>query len=169
MLYTPVMIPHIENASNLTDYSLWFWSLESKQLFKTIEQNQNFSNKRKNPVRFTMWIFGIFSFNFLFSLPLCIKEHVPHPHMIYYKNLKAKVLSWLGALKAHPEKSQLEKPWDSCGGMAAIWKGTALADSSIKSLISVPPWIHHCLTSLTEGTTGPQLCNFFLTMASVCV
>jgi len=31
-----------------------------KQLFKIIELNQNFNNKTKNPVRFTMGIFCIF-------------------------------------------------------------------------------------------------------------
>lgn len=86
MLYMQVRIPHIENVRNLTDYSLWFWSLETKQLFKTIEQNQNFNNKRKNSMRFTTGIFCIFSSNNLFSLLPCFKQHGPHSHRIYYKN-----------------------------------------------------------------------------------
>lgn len=149
---------HTENARNLTDSSLWFWSLEIKQLFKTLKQNQNFNNKRKNSVRFTRIFCIFFSFHFLFSWLPCFKQHDPHSQMVYYKNVRAKWfswLSWLRALKGHPEKSQLEEPWNSCGEAAAIWKGTALANSSIKSLISVPPWIHHCMTSLTEWSTGP--------------
>lgn len=141
MLYMQVRIPHIENVRNLTVYSLWFWSLETKQLFKTIEQNQNFNRKRKNPMTFTTGIFCIFSFIIFFSLLPCFKKHGPHSHTIYYKNIGAKGffwLSWLRALKGHPEKSQLEKSWNSCGEMAAIWKGTVLADCSIESNVSSP-------------------------------
>lgn len=137
MLYMQVMIPCTENARNLTDYSLWFWRLEIKQLFKTVEQNQNFNNKRKNSLRFTTSIFLPFFFFFLFSLFPCFKQHGPHSHMIYYKNLRAKGLFWLSslrALKGHPEKSQLEEPWNSCGEMAGIWKRTALADTPFRSL-----------------------------------
>lgn len=57
----------------------------------------------------------------------------------YYKNLRAKglfLLSQLKDFKGHPEKSQLEEPWNSCGEMAAIWKGIVWADSAIKSLWS---------------------------------
>lgn len=81
--------------------------------------------------------FCLFFFFFLFSLFPCFKQHGPHSHMIYYKNLRAKGLFWLSslrALKGHPEKSQLEEPWNSCGEMAGIWKRTALADTPFRSL-----------------------------------